>query len=66
VFTKFNIQIKPAGKRTWKTEESWDGYILRDSTIKIQPELPNDVREEALTELIKLCSVKTASEYWSR
>ena len=62
VFVRYRKEIKPKGKRTWKTELFWDRYSHRESNIE-EPELSESIRNEALNELFKLCQVKTWSEW---
>jgi hypothetical protein len=64
VFIGWNKQVKPKGKRVWKTEFWWDRYNLRSCNAN-EPELPEIIRSQALDKVIERCRVKTWAEWKS-
>ncbi len=62
VFTEFNKQFKPEGKKVWKITALWDKYNERESKIE-EPELTDEVRELAFNEMVRRIKIKTWKEY---
>lgn len=64
VFVYWQRQIKPKGKRKWSVEKFWNAqenggrYGMED-----EPFLPETIRSEAITELIKIIKVYTKDEW---
>jgi hypothetical protein len=67
VFESFNIvfvgwckEVKPKGKRKWVVENFWDVY---SSGKHKEPVLPEIIRSEALSEVMKYLKVRTWNEW---
>jgi hypothetical protein len=64
VFVSWRVEKKPKGKRVWKIEKFWDKYRCRDGyRMVIEPELPEIIRNEALSIAISYLKVKTWNEW---
>ena len=63
VFVSWHRETKPKGKKTWKKDMFWDNYSRRDFYASNEPELPQDIKDEVLKEVIKRISVKTWNEW---
>jgi len=66
VFVAWHKEVKPKGKRTWKIVEFWDNYGRKEFTMVNEPQLPDSVREEVLTEVLKWVKVNTWKEWKTR
>ena len=63
VFVYWKREIKPKGKRKWIIERSWDKYKERDLNSTPRPELPEIIRSQALSEVMKMIRVYTWDEW---
>jgi hypothetical protein len=59
IFSKYNKEEKPKGKRKWRLLEHINGYQSKTPL----PELPEEIRREAEIEAAKLVRVMTWQEY---
>jgi hypothetical protein len=66
VFVSWSRQIKPKGKRKWIIEKFWDKYGRREYTMVNEPNLPDSIRDEVRSEVMKYISVSTWAEWKSR
>jgi len=62
VLVYWSIQEKPKGKRKFSIIDYWDRYDRRYRT-KPEPNLPDQIRAEALIKLMALVRVKTWDEW---
>ena len=65
VFVGWHREVKPKGKRKWTIEKYWDRYARRDFNMATEPEIPEIIRDEALTKLTQLLRVFTWQEWKS-
>ncbi len=66
VFVCWHKEKKPKGKRTWNIVEFWDKYGRREHTMSAEPTLPDEIKTEALNEIMKCVRVNTWSEWKAR
>jgi len=67
VLVYWGVFVKPIGKRKWVVESFWDNYARRDSSMmKEHPPIPESIRTQAVSEMAKMLSAKTWSEWKSR
>lgn len=66
VFVCWAIETKPKGKRIWRIKSFWDKYARKDFNATEEPILPEKIRSEAISEVIKLIRINTWDEYKSR
>jgi hypothetical protein len=64
VFVTYHKEEIPAGKRKWRIVSFWDNYS-RESTIKMPPALPDEIKALAFMKVQELIKVKTWAEYKS-
>lgn len=62
VFVEFHKEIRPKRKRNWRIVDYWSKYDSRKNNIE-EPELPEIIKSQALTEVFKLVKIKTWNEY---
>jgi hypothetical protein len=62
VFVSWRIEKKPKRKRKWTIEKVWDKYQNRYGMPK-EPDLPEIIKNEALTVAISHVKVKTWNEW---
>lgn len=64
VFVSWKMEKKQKGKRKWALEKFWDKYRRIDPYMSInEPELPEAIRNEALSIAISHLRVKTWNEW---
>jgi hypothetical protein len=63
VFVSWSRQVKPKGKRKWAIDKFWDKYQRRNFKMADEPLLPEIIRSEVLSEVIKFVKVKTWDEW---
>lgn len=62
VFVGYHKEVKPPNKRKFRIIECWDSYSSHNSTVP-EPELPEDVKYQALAKLQSLVNIKTWAEF---
>jgi len=65
VFVGWHREVKPKGKRKWVVEAFWDKYG-REHRMSEEPVLPENIRNEALSEVMKHAIVYTWDEWNGR
>lgn len=63
VFTHYTRLVKPAGKRLWRVDGSWDKYRREQDNTIVPPELTLGLRAEALDKYITTIRVMTWDEF---
>jgi hypothetical protein len=66
VFVAWHRETKPKGKRKWTIEKSWDKYGRNFHNMVNEPVLPETIRSEVITEVMKHIKVKTWNEWKGR
>lgn len=63
VFVHWSREVKPKGKRKWTVVKFWDRYNRREYTMGSEPILPETIRSEVLSEVMKYVRVFTWDEW---
>ena len=63
VFVGWVKFTKPKGKRKWTSVADWDKYKRTRYLTAEEPELPELIKSDVITEIIKLLTVKTWAEW---
>jgi hypothetical protein len=63
VFIAWHREVKLKGKCKWTIESFWDKYGRREYAMATEPILPEIIRSEALSEIMKHIRVHTWSEW---
>lgn len=66
VFVYWHIEVKPKGKRKWVIDKHWDKYAHRRYHMNNEPILPEIIRSEVLSEVMKYVRVHTWNEWKSK
>ena len=66
VFVAWHREVKPKGKRKWTIEKFWDKYGRREYNMVSEPVLPEIIRSEVLSEVMKYVRVHTWDEWNAR
>ena len=63
VFVTWHKETKTKGKRKWSIADFWDKYARVGQKMSTEPELPEIIRSEAISEIMKFVRVKTWDEW---
>ena len=63
VFVCWHREVKPKGKRKWVIQDFWDKYGRRDHRLVVEPVLPDNIRSEVISEIMKYIKVHTWNEW---
>jgi hypothetical protein len=63
VFVGWQREVKPIGKRKWVTDYIWDKYGRANHNTVNEPVLPDDIRSEVISEIMKYIKVRTWDEW---
>jgi hypothetical protein len=63
VFVGWQRKVKPSGKRKWVTEVVWDKYGRTNYNTVNEPVLPDDIKTEVATEIMRYIKVMTWNEW---
>ena len=66
VFVAWHREVKPKGNKRWTIEKFWDKYGRREYNMVSEPVLPEIIRSEVLSEVIKHVRVHTWDEWKAR
>jgi hypothetical protein len=62
VFVTWYKKSKPEGKRKFIVTEFWDKYS-RDQRMSEEPNLPDEIKKQVFTEVLKYIHVRTWKEF---
>lgn len=66
VFVSWHRKVKPKGKRKWTVNAFWDKYSnRREYKMVSEPVLPETIKSEVLSEVMKCVRVRTWDEWKS-
>lgn len=63
VFVGWQKEVKPKGKRNWTVDKCWDKYGRKEYNMVGEPVLPEDIKSEVLSKVMKKVKVQTWNEY---
>ena len=66
VFVAWHRETKPKGKRKWTIDKYWDRYARHVYDMVKEPDLPEIIRSEVVSEVMKHIKVNTWDEWKKR